>query len=368
MNMLAAVVALALLQDPAEDLRKHVRAYAKDGGSAAKAEILTAGERAIRVVVEERGDPSGAPFEALTDLLLTLRFTSNRTARALAFRDHLSTRRVAVGGYGKLSALIGTLMTMDLKPGLRARHPYYIDPVACPSGGDEVIAAEAEKRQSRAYQELDRALAPLGLDWDYRYGVLFISTPARLWPALPLRPLGESDRERLRKLIAELDANEVERRAAAERDIPAFGAAAIPLLKAMDGSAEAKGRAAGLLKVIEPRHGPQAWTASAAMDGQTPAGRDRETADRVNDPAAQLSLAQYREDRLDALMGALSRASGVEVDCPALIADMKVTADTAYLTVRDALLLVTKTHGLDFYVRDGRVVVDAKANVEKALK
>jgi hypothetical protein len=58
------------------------------------------------------------------------------------------------------------------------------------------------------------------------------------------------------------------------------------------------------------------------------------------------------------VLSTLGRASGVAVDGADIVADLKISLDARGISLRDALLLVTRTHGLDFSVKEGRVLVE----------
>jgi hypothetical protein len=363
-----ALLAVLALQPDAETIRQYVQRYAKDKSLEAKAEILKAGKPAIRVLYEERATAEGERFDELSDVMLTLRFKDEKDPRAIEFRDSMARRMSYLRNRElKVDELAYKVLRDGVRQGEKPVFYPYIDPDV------EALGIQwkfnEEYPLGKAYLELDRALAPHKLDWAYRYGVLLISTPGKLWPAAPTgRTLTADEQARLKKLIADLDAPEIDAREKAVKEIPAFGPDAIPLLKATEGSADAKARALDLLKQLDERFGAPVWDATCAMDRQSLSAKDQDVANTVNGGVKLLpDNASFDKVRLDAVAGMMSRWGGLTIEVPELIADFKVTIAAHGLPLRDALMLMTKTHGLDFYVTDTRLRIDIRSNVEKVL-
>jgi len=363
-----ALFAVLVLQPDAETIRQHVQRYAKDKSLDAKAEILKAGKPAIRVLYEERATAEGDRFDELSDLMLTLRFKDERNPRAIEFRDSLARRMSYLRNRElKVDELAYKILRDGVRQGEKPVFYPYIDPDVDALG--LLWKFGEEHPLGKAYLELDRALAPHKIDWAYRYGVLLISTPGKLWPAAPSgRTLSADEQARLKKLIADLDAPEIDAREKAVKEIPMFGPDAVPLLKATEGSADAKARALDLLKQLDERYGAPVWDAGCAMDRQTLSPKDQDAADTVNGGVKLLpDNASFDNVRLDAVAGMMSRWGGLTIEVPELIADLKVTIAAHGLPLRDALMLMTKTHGLDFYVTESKLRIDSKVNVDKAV-
>lgn len=352
--------------DEAESIRRQVRAFVKDRGLESKAAILKSGLPAIRILHEERAGLKDEGFDRLTELLFTLKFRDFKDERTTAFRANMTMIYASTGG-GAMS--VDLLLKQISRP--RGNPPqlfrYHSDMEAVPK--EAPLQYPAGYEADKLYLELDRALNRYGLDWAWRYGVLLVSTPARLWPyPEDKRRLSAEGRAALQKLVAELDAPDPAVRDRAIREIPSYGREAIPLLREVGESAEAKLRAADLLKVLEARHGDVVWDTRCAMDRQELEGKDKEIAEQMNGSLKLVSNAWLRDVRLDTLTGVLSTSSGIRIECPELIADTKTTFDASGVTLREALLLLSKTQGFDFYVRDGRVVVDRKSEVDRLIK
>jgi hypothetical protein len=329
---------LALILQDADSIRDDIRAWLKADTLDAKEHVLRHGAHAGRVLWEERAGKSGAEFDRLTDLLFTLRFLDVRDEKVLRARDRLAGKlvRVEAGNLGDLA----TGVCAHLK--FRAMYDTTDAALAIPGGtaGEPLL-----------YLELDRALADRHLDWTVRYGVLLVTTPARLWPAVPAAP-DENAAERARRLVEDLDAADVATREAASRELVRCGRDALPVLRDVSAPAEAKARAAEAIRRIEALHGEWVWTTTGALD--KPPGL-----------AAQLEAQMgsdmtFTRERLDASLGTIGRAAGFTVECAPVIADVKITLDAKYLRARDAILLAVCPLGLEIVVDGNRVRVDRK--------
>jgi hypothetical protein len=350
---------ISLCQDDA-GLRRNAEAYAKADDADAKASLLRAGAAAIRVLQQERTEES---FDRISDLLLTLKF-QHAPAGALAFRDHAALRRAGFSaGSWNLDTVVWRLATYQVRRSdgkFESRNwLIYFDPAAVPD--PEKLKVEIGATDLKVFAQLDHALAPHGLDYAFRYGLLLVSTPARLWPKPAPLTLTDAQKKDLSRAVADLDASDPEVRDRAAESIPTFGEHAMPLLRALSGSLEARNRAADLLKKLEAIHGEPVWDETCAADRQALVNEDRALLAAFKASAkAMPQWTRFEDARLDAVLSTMSQASGFEITAPELLADLKVTATVSELAVRDALMLICKTHGLDFTVRDGKVVVGRK--------
>jgi hypothetical protein len=357
-----------------EALRAHIRSYAKTRDLDAKAAILKAGTAAIRTLYDERASREAA-FDDLTELLFTIRFREVPDARTRLWRDLLARtdKEIEPGAEFQLDELVTSLAhsvrerqsasdgpSFVIEETPEPRLPCFFDPQVVRNPAALKLSYAPNYVSGKAYVELDRALARHGLDWAYRYGVILISTAARLWPAVAApRALTAADLVALKGHIADLESADLERRTHAAAAIPAFGPAAVPLLKEVGGSEEARNRAVDIIRKIDAVYGSFAFDTLCAMDRQTLDGADKAVADRVN--AADKLLPEdswHTEQRIDSVLSTLGRAGGVAVDCAALVADLKISLDAGGISLRDALLLITRTYGLDFSVREGKVFVE----------
>ena len=240
--------------------------------------------------------------------------------------------------------------------------PVFFDPMVVRNPMALKLSYAPNYVSGKAYIELDRGLAKLGFDWAYRYGVIVVSTAARLWPASSApRALTAADLVALKRHIADLDSADLEQRARAAGAIPSFGPAAIPLLKEVGASNEARSRAVDIIRKIDAVFGSFAFDTQCAMDKQPLEGADKTVADRVN--AADKLLpdnACHNEERIDSVLSTLGRASGVAVDCAEVVSDLKITLDARGISLRDALLLVSRSYALDFSIREGKVLVEPR--------
>jgi len=370
-------------QGQTEALRKSIRAYLKDKNLESKTEILRLGTAAIRVVYEERLGLKGEAFDDLTDLLFTLRF--------MEFKDDAHAQPVRVGLATRTFGFHKNLGDHYLCSAIESLTR--ISCVVDTQSAEVPLDFPEDYHERPAYIELDRLLGARHLDWAYRYGVILISTPARLWPELgEAVRLPDQEQATLRKLVNDLDSDDPRAREESVRKLKGYGQAAIPLLKEVRTS-EGKLRAAEALKVIEPLHGEFTWKADCGMDRQRLESGSKQVADRINVdgkslfPKGHLNLIRAwtrppqevpklvivverfaPSTRLDAVLGALFGESGLAVRSPDVLSDMKVAFAAKNISLRNALLLLTKMNGLDFYVEGGRVEVDLKSVVDRKIR
>jgi hypothetical protein len=78
---------------------------------------------------------------------------------------------------------------------------------------------------------LDSLCCAHDLDYDVRFGVLFLSTPARLWNRPSSRELTKEEAARARSCIARLGGDSIEDREKARAELRTFGAAVLSLLE-----------------------------------------------------------------------------------------------------------------------------------------
>ncbi len=359
MNILIAL-ALFVSQDE-EALRRDAKAFVKTGTDTAKAALLRAGAPAIRILLEERDDAS---FERVSDLLMTLRFADAR-GPAVDCRDHLALHRLAAGGgRWNLASILSRAAGYYLRNGKEYKGwLVYVDPSVVPDAEQLFVELPEKREMGKIYLELDRVLGPLKLDYAFRYGLILISTPARLWPSPSRRQsLVAEELAALKRLVDDLDAEDPELRLKAAKGIPSYGADAIPLLKRVASSQEAKTLAADLLRLLEARYGEPVWTTALALDGQTLDDEDRAVALALNGSKAALpDTAWFDGARLDAVLSTMARSAELPIAAPDLLADLKVTLTMAGLQPRDALTLLARTHGLDVRIQGRRIVVSKES-------
>lgn len=336
--MMTLMMALLLQDVTADSIRDDVRTWLKTDTLDAKESVLRHGALAGRVLWEERAGKGGAEFDRLTDLLFTLRFLDVRDDKALRARDRLAGKlvRVEAGNLGDLATGVCTHVR------LRAMFDTTDAALAIPGG----TAGERP-----LYLELDRALAEQHVDWTVRYGVFLVTTPARLWPAVPAAP-DENAAARARRLAEDLDAADVATRDAASRELVRCGRDALPVLRDVSAPAEAKARAAEAIRRIEALHGEWVWTTTGVLD-KPPALATQLEAQMGSDMT-------FTRERLDATLGTIGRAAGLTVECAPVIADVRITLDAKYLRARDAILLAACPLGLEITVDGHRVRVDRR--------
>lgn len=364
---LLLLTALSPLQSDPETIRQHVQRYLKDQNLGDKEAILKFGVVAIPILYEERSKLQGSTFDSLSAILFTIKFKDHKDSRSVSLRQALGTVRwpANIQSYDLKYLLDRVLAVQDEKLGIIN---WNYDMLVFPKPD----AVEYQKGYvfANGYLEIDRALAKFNLDWAYRYGVFMVSRPARLWkyPDDGKR-LTPEEEGRLEQLLSDLDAADPKIREQALRTLPAFGRSAIAPLKSLRGGNEAELRAAAALKLMETRYSDFFWDTDCALDRQKLDLKDKETLAKLAGGSKALpASALFQLDRLDGVTAAISTASGIPIECSDVIADTKITLALAGVRPNDALLLLSKSYGLDFCVRDQKILVDRKAEIEKLIR
>jgi hypothetical protein len=216
---------------------------------------------------------------------------------------------------------------------------------------------------------LDLICARAGLDYGWIRGRLVVSSPDRLWPYPPekRRRLAEGEIAALKEQIARLKDDSIEVRTDAMQTIEAAGEPALPYLEeaADRGDLEAKSRLRGVIAAIRTRTRPACFARTPAIERQK------------LDSAGQAVVATLRERKtepLDAANIQLSAAlellvspTGLKVEFAPPARAPKVDCLFDEEPIADAIFFLTAPHGLDVYVRDGRLIVDTAENVDKAI-
>lgn len=109
---------------------------------------------------------------------------------------------------------------------LQCTESLIVDPAEQEALGRTRLTAAVEGRS--LLETLDRVLAPAGLDFHTRRGVVTIARRARLWPRPgPATPLSEAQAKELEAALSRLDSESISERESAERAIQSLGSAAL---------------------------------------------------------------------------------------------------------------------------------------------
>jgi len=246
----------------------------------------------------------------------------------------------------------------------RAGIPLMADPAMLASFRGSVSVPTAERE---AWKTLDEICRQSGLDWGVFHGVVVVSTPERLWPppAKPVRTLTDDEKSRAAKWIDELDREAMEERDAASAELRKLGTAAVPLLQAAAerGSPERAARCRALVKEAtvpawEPVFG------KAAAERQKLEGADADLMRKAREETSSIKVIDIRGNGFYKLL--LQPRQMSVVDGPAL-REKGVTVDGQNLPTWAIVAVVAQANGWDVAVRDGRFVIDAKADIARMI-
>jgi hypothetical protein len=339
-----ALLALAALAQSDPD---RVRAFL-DGKPGAEADLRRRSTAALHATasarLRDRGSSSYGKLLALHWETKRLHWDSE-AARAAA---HALDTSELDGEHADLKAVLAFVSD-------RAGVNVVVDPASEPAKGEAMRPADRS-----LLNVLDAATVPRGLDYDWRYGVLWIAEPRRLWTAAPETPeptLAPDRQKAARAWIADLASDAPESRDRAAAELRRLGAGVVSLLEeaGKNPDAEVTSRCRALADELRPR--PRAWALpeTNAWAKQALAGDDKSVADKLR---STLLSASYRDTTLRSVLELFDQTGDVkfEVD-PGAPFPATLSIVARRLPLAHALELATLPYGLDAKIERGRVVI-----------
>jgi hypothetical protein len=223
-----------------------------------------------------------------------------------------------------------------------------IDPVATLAKTD----FEGDPSALPVWKVLDQLCAASDLDYDFRFGLVFVSTRTRLW-RIPAPELNQEQIQRVAKALAELDVDDIEARRRAGALLLGKGEAAIPILEegTVSKSKEVGGRCTALLaRMQELTYLAGTLPLGCTARSQAADGRSAELLKLLNRPI------DFHFDHLSptGLSGALEGVLALK--CEDAPAKTEFEASVNDLPVLDLLEVLLLPRGMDFRIVDQSVV------------
>ncbi|MBI2933830.1 MAG: hypothetical protein HYY16_19475 [Planctomycetes bacterium] len=311
--------------------------------TAARLEILARGTDAVPALLEERARRQDeGHWQALNDLLFEIKSsaaTDEGRKALVSLAEHRVNFKLNDAYVRSVLDLLArvAITNLAIDPQMRG-------------------ACDIRPTHDTARRVLDVIATKLDLDYDYRFGVIWLTSPKRLWPVpKPIPPLTATEEKIAQAWVAALGADSLEERDRASLELRLLGRAVIPLIEA-GARGEDTGRAARCRDLLDAFRRPvplsNAWRAQAL------ALADRPLAARLL--AARVTLTLNEAFAGDCL-GLLKRVADFEVVTDAAVQEILVESRLT-LYVRDlpcsnALELITLPQGLDAKIENGKVVL-----------
>ncbi len=341
---LGALLALQAEALPTEELIRIFRGADEVAATRARKALAGRGDQALLPLAQTRARlKDSSRNEALADLAFQLK-SAIQPKEAESTFEKLGTLKMSIDMQdAPVSAVLDYLREIS---GLNI--------VLDPAPRRDPAAVSLRKADVPVRRVLDDLFLQSGLDYDQRFGVLFLAAPERLWPAAKKEPSGppsEEDKKRAREHVAALGAESPEKRDQAAAELRKLGRGVVPLLEeaAESKDAEVAARAAALLDEI--RRPPRTW-GSIPLAGHW---RSQELA----------SLGAAASRKLQTMKIDLAFEDTSPADMLEFIrefTDLKITGGrwagpitfkVKDLTLGDVLELLTLPHGLDIKIEAG---------------
>jgi hypothetical protein len=232
-----------------------------------------------------------------------------------------------------------------------------VDPGSDSKGGGSLKLSDSSLRAT-----LDSLTAPCELDYDFRYGVLWIAKPERLWaeakPAAPAAPLTDAQKKTARAWIDKLGSESPDERDQAARELRKLGPAALPLVEegAKSKDAEVASQCKALVEALTPRAfvtplpASNAW-AAAALKGD----ENKEIADKLRGMRLTINM---ENATLAGVLDYVRELSGLNLVIDAAVdSSTKLGLKAADVPLFHAVELLTLPYGLDAKIEGGALTI-----------
>jgi len=349
--MILLLIALCQAAPAGEKLEAAAFSYA-DGDDSARAALLQAGAAAVLALRKAR---DRAP-KRVDPLLFEVKAAAGGASCAEAAKSLAALRTIEFSDASVREAFqqLGRAIPLLYDPTFK----------------DDVLSRHFSLLRFRVpgWEILDEVARAAGVDWGFFYGKALVSRPERLWPTgstPPAEPLDRAVAARAAKSLEELESDLPGERAAAFDRLRELGAAAIPALEegASRKEAEVSARCRELLARARGARSGAVFRAPAA-ESQRLVGADAELRRSLQERTATF---QSSYQPLDAFFQFGFGPARVPVDLGSSIGADRVFTDFVDEPAWTVLALTCHACGCDFILRDGKVFIDGRAEIEKRL-
>ena len=347
MNLLLLVLALAQAPAAEKPVDELIAAFVI-GDDKSRAELVRLGAFAIRPLQKSR-EKSPDKIDALVYEL--------KKAAALPVPDRFDadfkgTRK----GVGPLDVqFIRTIGTDAI--------PLFLDP-------DSICKATStrfEVSASSSRKLVEQICRQTGLDYGYFHNHIVIGTSERLWPPgppPPQRALTADEKARAQALTEKLCDESLEAREVATRELLALGPAILPIVKAArkNPDAEVRSRCESLIVRLEDR--PRGTFGPAGALRQRRTDTEEKSLKHLEVMKADVD---FRDQSLTDCLAYLREFTGLQVEAKGDPGRQPLNVRIQCQRMLDCFSLIAQSRGMDFYLRDLKVIVDTREAVEAVM-
>ena len=342
---------LFLLQADPRSLDDAVAAFAK-GDAAARQTVLKAGSSSILPLRKVRSQAA----EKIDALIYEIKTLADGAPPQAILNALDAPRSMEVG------EVAFEVAVDDLSNGL----PLLFDPALFQSHWGKNVVLNLKDRPRR--EILESLCRQLDLDFGFFYDVVLIAAPGRLWPAArPQRavPLTREESTLAATLIERLASEKLQEREEAFNFLKKLGKGAIPLIEkgANHEDAERRARCVALVKELTDPPTPATFHRPAAAQ-QKLTGADEDLRARLAENRVSFKV---QDIVLDGAMRLLLQPRDIPVQLAPGLKDVRLTLDLQNQTSWTVICLATHCCGFDFLIRDGRLVIDTREEIQHCL-
>lgn len=361
--LLLGILSSSQEAEPSDRLFKLVETFVTGEGvesAAAQEELRRRGRDALPWLARARIHRKGAKrWGELTDLAHEIRKKTADTPTSKKANEWMDRRLEGLRCETGARTVVDFLRDVRFQPWAESGWTVSIvlDPILVAGvGGREVVADINAGPRS----VLEAVIVQHDLDFDFRYGVIFVSTPERLWGAPegdPIPALSPQREPAVREWVEQMgNGNDLEARDRAYQRLWEAGPSVVPVLRQGLKSAdpEISARCEDLFKKVGPWKGlrrENGWRSQRIED------QDRWIADRLREREVT-TLLEHGFVSMKGLLALLEKETGVPVRAlPADFADRPVPCEVMDVPLANVVELLTLPWGLDAWIERGAVVI-----------
>jgi len=337
---------------PEERVRSFLEGSPEDSEKA-REQILAEGSAMLPWLVKARfqdrvHDRSEALRETIFTLKIGLTSDADRAAQFRRLSQQVSLQMDEMSLENALS-LLRTVSGLNL----------VTDPLVLATSASRPISLSLRNTLLRTV--LDALGDRTGLDYDFRYGVFFLSTPDRLWSfpkRKPLFPLsGELERS-ARSWVERLGADAISDREAATNELRKAGPAVLPLLEegVQGGDAEIRARCEALVRELRPLDWASPIPLKNRWQDQKIAGSSKAVVDRIR--SDKLGPVDFLDVPFTVLVDSVRDIHELNITVSGEVpGDLTLSFTLGEMPLVHVLEIITLPLGLDVRIDDAVIVI-----------